>query len=111
MHSRDRNQISLGLKAAKQLLTLKVDERQQLQYLAAVAEYKLGKYPEARSRLQQATKENPEFGQGKHLLQAIEDKMTSDTLVAGGVVTAVVGVTAAIAGSLLLSGGSKGGRR
>jgi catechol-2,3-dioxygenase len=99
--------MALGVKAANQLLTLKADETQQLAYLAAVGEYKLGKLLDARTRLQRIVKLNPDFAQAKNLLQAVEDKMTSDTLVAGGVVAGVVGVTAAVVGGLLMSGGSR----
>jgi hypothetical protein len=90
-----------GIKAADQLLTLKVDETQQLLFLAAVGEYQLGKLADARARLKVAIANNPDFSQGKNLLQAIEDKMTNDTLMAGGVIAAVVGASAVVAGVLL----------
>ena len=97
----------LGVKAADQLLTLKAEETQQLLYLAAVGEYKLGKLTEARARLKAALQEHKDFSQGKNLLKAIDDKMTSDTIVAGGVLAAVVGVSATVAGVLLSGSGGK----
>ena len=107
VHSRDRNQMRLGVKAADQLLTLKAEESQQLLYLAAVGEYKLGKLTEARTRLKAALQGNKDFSQGKNLLKAIDDKLTSDTIVAGGVVAAVVGVSVTLAGVLLAGGSGK----
>ena len=101
MHSRDRNHNRLGVKAADQLLKLGAEESRQLLYLASVGEYKLGKYTEARARLKVQLGKDPDSHQAKALLKAIEDKMTNDTIVAGGVVTAVVGVSAAIAAALL----------
>ena len=97
----------LGVRAADQLLTLKAaDSQQQLQYLAAVGEFNLGRLSDARNRLQQVVKENPNFSQGKNLLKACEDKLTNDTIAAGGVVAGVVGVSAVVATALLAGGSS-----
>jgi mitochondrial fission 1 protein len=105
VHARDRNQIRQGVKAADTLLKLGADEPRQLLYLAAVGEYQLGKFGDARARLKMCLSKDPDAHQAKTLLQAIEDKMTNDTIVAGGVVAAVVGVSAAVASVLLSRGG------
>ena len=106
MHSKNRTHVREGVKAADQLITLEAEEMQQLLYLAAVGEYKLGDYMSSRARLQVALKDSPDFAQAKNLLQAIEDKMTSDTLVAGGVLAAIAGVSLAVVAGL-----AAGGRR
>jgi cytochrome c-type biogenesis protein CcmH/NrfG len=106
VHARDKNQIRQGVKAADSLLKLGAEESRQLLYLASVGEYKLGKYGDARARLKMCLSKDPDAHQAKRLLQAIEDAMTNDTIVAGGVVAAVVGVSAAVAG-VLLSGGRR----
>ena len=106
VHARDQNQVRQGVKAADSLLKLKAEETQQLQYLAAVGEFKLGKYTDARARVRKVLEENPQFGQGKSLLKLIEDKMMQDTAVAGGVIAGVGVVSAAVLG-VMLSGSKK----
>ena len=107
VHCRDRNQVHLGVRAADQLLTLKADKEQELLYLKAVGQYKLGKLSDARSSLQQSLKSNANFTQGKNLLRVVEDKLTNDTLVAGGAIAGVVGISAAVTAVLLAGGSSK----
>jgi Fis1 C-terminal tetratricopeptide repeat len=104
VHSQNKIHNREGVKAADQLLQLKADEEQQLMYLAAVGTYNLGRMVETRKRLKAVLAKYPEFGQSKTLLEAVEDKLTSDTLLAGGALAAVGGIAAVVVGSILASG-------
>lgn len=58
---------------------------------------------EARQRLKTLLETNPEMHQAKTLLDAVDDKLTTDTLVAGGAL-AVVGAIAGVAIAALAGG-------
>lgn len=103
VHTNDKRRIREGVKSADRLMQLGVDESRQLTYLAAVGEYKLGKAVEARQRLKTLLETNPEMHQAKTLLDAVDDKLTTDTLVAGGAL-AVVGAIAGVAIAALAGG-------
>ena len=64
---------------------------------------RLGKAVEARQRLKSLLETNPEMHQAKTLLDAVDDKLTTDTLVAGGAL-AVVGAIAGVAIAALAGG-------
>lgn len=88
------------MKAADQLMQLGVDEARQLMYLAAVGEYNLGRVVDARQRLQKLLQEQPDFSQAHNLLAAVDDKLTTDTLMAGGAIAAVGAVAGVLIGIL-----------
>ena len=69
-------------------------------YLAAVGEYKLGRVVEARQRLKTLLQEQPDFGQARTLIDAVDDKLTTDTLMAGGAIAAVGAVAGIVIGAL-----------
>lgn len=69
-------------------------------YLAAVGEYKLGQAVDARQRLIKLLKEQPDFSQARSLLEAVDDKLTTDTLMAGGAIAAVGAVAGLVIGAL-----------
>lgn len=100
VHSADRRHQRDGVKAADQLMQLGVDETRQLMYLAAVGEYNLGRVVDARQRLQKVLKEQPDFNQASTLLAAVDDKLTTDTLMAGGAIAAVGAVAGVVIGIL-----------
>jgi mitochondrial fission 1 protein len=106
VHNTEKRHIRDGVRAADQLISLGVDEHRQLGYLAAVGEYKLGKAVEARQRLKTLLEHHPEFGQAKTLLEAVDDKLTTDTLVAGGTLAAA-GAIAGLVVAALVSGGRR----
>lgn len=81
-------------------MQLGVDETRQLMYLAAVGEYNLGRVVDARQRLQKVLKEQPDFNQASTLLAAVDDKLTTDTLMAGGAIAAVGAVAGVVIGIL-----------
>jgi hypothetical protein len=58
---------------------------------------------EARQRLKTLLEMHPEMHQAQALLDAVDDKLTTDTLVAGGAL-AVVGAVAGIVVAALVSG-------
>lgn len=106
VHTTEKRHIRDGVRAADQLMNLGVDEHRQLMYLAAVGEYKLGKAVEARQRLKALIDHHPEFSQAKTLLEAVDDKLTTDTLVAGGALAAA-GAVAGLIVAALVSGGRR----
>ena len=70
-------------------------------YLAAVGEYNLGRAVDARQRLKSLLQEQPDFSQANTLLTAVDDKLTSDTLMAGGAIAAVGAVAGIVLGALV----------
>lgn len=100
VHSAEKRHQRDGVKAADQMMKLGIDESRQLMYLAAVGEYNLGKVVEARQRLKQLLQEQPDFGQASALLAAVDDKLTTDTLVAGGALATVAAVAGVVVGLL-----------
>lgn len=61
---------------------------------------------EARQRLKTLLEVNPEMHQAQTLLDAVDDKLTTDTLVAGGAL-AVAGAVAGVIVAALVSGGRR----
>lgn len=101
VHSADKRHQRDGVKAADQLMQLGVDEKRQLMYLAAVGEYNLGRVVDARQRLKKLLEEQPDFSQASTLLAAVDDKLTTDTLMAGGAIAAVGAVAGIVLGALV----------
>lgn len=61
---------------------------------------------EARQRLKALLETHPEMHQAQSLLDAVDDKLTTDTLVAGGALAAA-GAVAGVLVAALLSGGRR----
>jgi hypothetical protein len=85
-------------------MQLSGNDQRQLQYLAAVGEYKLGHLLDARQRLKMLLTQQPEFSQAKMLLEAVDDKLADDALIIGGAIAAVGGVAALVLGALFAGG-------
>eukprot|EP01025_Chloroclados_australasicus_P016807 TRINITY_DN18595_c0_g1_i1.p2 TRINITY_DN18595_c0_g1~~TRINITY_DN18595_c0_g1_i1.p2 ORF type:complete len:152 (-),score=20.97 TRINITY_DN18595_c0_g1_i1:349-804(-) len=101
VHSTDPKHNQDGVKAATQLFKLQPDEERQMLYLAAVGQYNLGQYIDARKHLKQLLETWPDFSQAETLLAAIDESLMNDTLVAGGALAAIGGVAAVVVGALL----------
>ena len=65
---------------------------------------RLGRAVEARQRLKTLLESHPEMHQAQSLLDAVDDKLTTDTLVAGGALAAAGAVAGVLVAALLSSG-------
>jgi fission 1 protein len=96
-HSRERADAARGLELAGALAAAEGADVRELRYLAAVAQYRLGRALEARRTLKAALDAWPDFRQAAALLEAVEGELVRDGLVGVGAGAALLGAVAAVA--------------
>lgn len=101
VHAKSKVHNREGVRAADQLLQLGAEEEQQLRYLAAVGTYKQGALVATRKRLKEILAKFPHCSQAQTLLDAVDDRLTNETLVAGGALAAVGGIAAVVIGGIV----------
>mmetsp|Transcript_5554 Transcript_5554/g.9693 ORF Transcript_5554/g.9693 Transcript_5554/m.9693 type:complete len:152 (-) Transcript_5554:386-841(-) len=99
VHSSDLKHVHRGLALARARLEsalVTVADKRDLQYLAAVGEYRLGQYVESRRLLRQVLQGSPGSRQAQHLLDKVDDIVLKEGVIGISIGAAVVGVGLAV---------------